>query len=66
MASVLDMHGRADKAFAPRRDEATKFVWQIKGMRGRLYMKGSLEQNQAKIDGYFETAADIIARDLST
>jgi S1-C subfamily serine protease len=35
MASVLDMHGRAEKAFAPRRAEATKFVWQIKGARGR-------------------------------
>src|SRR4051794_12062024 len=35
MASVLDEHGRADKAFAPRRAEATKFVSDIRGARGR-------------------------------
>jgi hypothetical protein len=35
MASVLEMHGRTDKEFAPRRAEVPKFVWQIKGARAR-------------------------------
>jgi S1-C subfamily serine protease len=35
MASVLDAHGRSEKAFAPRREEATKFVGDIQGVRRR-------------------------------
>ena len=38
----------------------------VKGVRGRFYMKGSVEQNQRNIDGHFETAASNIAKDLST
>jgi hypothetical protein len=41
-------------------------VKSTKGVRGRYYMKGAVEQNQSKIDGYFEQAADNITRDLST
>ena len=37
----------------------------VKGVRGRFYMKGSVEQNQRRIDGYFEQAAANITRDLS-
>jgi hypothetical protein len=29
-------------------------------------MKGSVEQNQSKIDGFFEQAANNIAQELST
>ena len=42
------------------------FAKSVKGVRGRYYMKGSLEQNQRSIDAFFATAADDIARDLST
>ena len=38
----------------------------VKGVRGRFYMKGSVERNQGKINTYFEQAAANIARDLST
>ncbi len=42
------------------------FAKSVKGVRGRYYMKGSLEQNQRSIDAFFANAADDIARDLST
>lgn len=42
------------------------FAKSVKGVRGRFYMKGSVEQNQQTIDGYFAAAATNIARDLST
>jgi len=42
------------------------FTKSVKGVRGRFYMKGSVEQNQRAIDGYFFAAAADIARDLST
>lgn len=39
---------------------------EVKGSRGRWYMKGSIEKNQPKIDTYFGQAAANIARELST
>lgn len=38
----------------------------VKGVKGRFFMKGAVEGNQRKIDGYFETAANDITKDLST
>lgn len=48
------------------RDGKTIFARQVKGSRPRWFMKGSVEQNQSKIDRYFEQAADNITKDLAT
>lgn len=40
-------------------------VKEVKGSRGRWYMKGSVEKNQPKIDTYFSQAAANIANELA-
>lgn len=40
------------------------FAKEVKGVRPRWYMRGSLERNRSAIDGYFATAAAEVAREL--
>ncbi len=40
-------------------------VKSVKGVKGKFYMKGSVEQNQPKVDLYFADAAANIAKDLA-
>ena len=56
------------KKFLAFRGKGGKMVFtkSVKGVRGRFYMKGSVEQNQRAIDGFFATAVTNIAQDLST
>lgn len=56
------------KKFLAFRGKGGKMVFakSVKGVRGRFYMKGAVEQNQRNIDGFFEDAATNIAQDLST
>ncbi len=56
------------KKFLAFRGKGGKMVFtkSVKGVRGRFYMKGSLEQNQRNIDGFFEEAATNITKDLGT
>ncbi len=41
-------------------------VKSVKGVKGKFYMKGSVEQNQPKVDAYFAEAASNIAKDLAS
>jgi len=40
------------------------FAKEVKGVRPRWYMKGSLDRNKSVIDGYFATAATEVALEL--
>jgi hypothetical protein len=42
-----------------------RFAASVKGVRGRFYMKGSLEQNQANTDKAFKQAADNVANAIT-
>ena len=41
------------------------FAKQVKGVRPRWYMRGSLQQNQSNTDRYFATATDRIAQEIA-
>jgi hypothetical protein len=41
------------------------FAKSVKGSRPRWYMKGSVEQNQSKTEGYFQQALDQVAQQLA-
>lgn len=37
----------------------------VRGVKGKFYMKGSIDANQHRIDGYFAAAGDEIAKELA-
>lgn len=55
---------KTKKVMAWKRGGVWHFAREVKGVRPRWYMKGSLERNRAAIDGYFATAAAEVAREL--
>lgn len=41
------------------------FAKSVKGVRPKWYMRGSEEQNQQRVDGYFATAVDALAQEIA-
>lgn len=56
---------RTKKVLAWKTDGTWHFARQVRGARPRWYMRGSVERNQAAIDGYYATAANEIAAYLA-
>lgn len=52
------------KVLAWKQGGAWRFAKEVKGVRPRWYMRGSLERNTDAINRYFATAADEVAREL--
>jgi hypothetical protein len=53
------------KALAWYANGAWHFAKSVKGSKPRWYMRGSVEQNQTKTDGYFQEALDQVASQLA-
>jgi hypothetical protein len=56
---------RTKKVLAWKKGNTWHFAKEVKGVRPKWYMRGSIERNQSAINGYFATALDEVTQSFT-